>query len=90
MVSVQVLDSDGDRNNVKLNRLMASRARKRAEKCDRLVNNEMGGDVIPGDEVYIIRVAFNPLSDALIPLQIRAKDFAKNEVAIEFDLRLER
>jgi len=88
MISVRVLDPNGDLRNVKLDRLIAPGARKKAEKFGRLLDDGTRGDIIAGDGVYTTRVSFNPLDSTLIPLQVRAKDLAKNKVAVEFDLRV--
>lgn len=88
MVSVRVQDPNGDLKNVKLDRLTAPGATKRAEKFGRLADDGTGGDLTAGDGVFTIRVPFNPLDEKPIPLRIRAKDVAKNKVALEFDLHV--
>ncbi|MBQ27455.1 MAG: hypothetical protein CMH81_04855 [Nitrospiraceae bacterium] len=97
VVSVRVLDPQadktigfpiGDLKNVKLYQLAEPGARRRAGKLGRLLDDGTGGDVLAGDGVFTIRVSFTPLDTEPIPLQIFAKDFAGNKVAITFDLQV--
>ena len=88
MASVRVQDPNGDLKSVKLDQLTAPGAITLAEKFGRLVDDGTGGDITAGDGVFTIRVPFAPVDEKPIPLRIRAKDFAKNKVATEFDLRV--